>query len=421
MALKDVLAIILGGGAGSRLYPLTKLRSKPAVPIGGKYRLIDIPISNCINAGIDNIYVLTQFMSASLHRHIHQTYRFDVFSSGYVHVLAAQQSMEGMDWYQGTADAVRKQLGRFVDDHHQFEDILILSGDHLYRMDYGRFIRHHRRHRADVTIAVQQVSRDEAPRLGILRADNDARITDFHEKPSPDDLDGLESLAASDRPFLASMGIYVFRREVLRELLDGTEHDDFGRDVLPAAIRTRRVFSFPFHGYWADIGTIRTFYEANLGLTAPRPRFNFYDPRNPIFTRARFLPSTLADGCDLRRTVIADGCQIHGAAIRDTVIGLRSVIGADVRIERTVTMGADFYETAGQKRANAQAGIPDVGIGAGSRITGALIDKNARIGRGVVINPRSPDDADEETELFVARDGVVVIPKNTVIPDGTVI
>jgi glucose-1-phosphate adenylyltransferase len=419
MAMRDVMAVILGGGQGTRLYPLTRLRAKPAVPIGGKYRLIDIPISNCLNADIHKIYVLTQFLSASLHRHIYQTYKFDLFSGGFVYILAAEETPSGMDWYQGTADAVRKQLPRFV--HARVEDILILSGDHLYRMDYAEFVALHREKRADVTIAVQPVARADAPRFGILEAEEDGRISAFHEKPDDDQLGGLESLPDSDKPYLASMGVYVFRQDALREVLEGSDDEDFGRQIIPAAVESLRVYAFPFNGYWEDIGTVGAFYEANLALTLPDPPFDFYDHRHPIYTRPRFLPASRADGCDLERTVMAEGCLIQDSDIRESVIGLRSIIGPDVRIARTVMMGADFYETPDRKAENLKLGQPDVGIGRGSTIEGAIIDKNARLGEGVIIRPHVPDEEMVEAENYVIRDGVVVIPKNAIIPDGTVI
>ena len=419
MPMRDVMAVILGGGQGTRLYPLTRLRAKPAVPIGGKYRLIDVPISNCLNSGVQKIYVVTQFLSASLHRHIYQAYKFDLFSGGFVYILAAEETPSGMGWYQGTADAVRKQLPRFV--HARVEDVLILSGDHLYRMDYAEFVELHREERADVTIAVQPVARADAPRFGILKTDEEGRITSFHEKPQADELDGLESLPDSDRPYLASMGIYVFRQDVMQEVLEESEAEDFGRQILPAAIESLRVYAFPFDSYWEDIGTIRAFYEANLSLTLPEPPFDFYDPKNPIYTRPRFLPSSRADGCDLERTVLAEGCLIQQSDIRESVIGLRSIIGPDVRIARTVMMGADFYETPEQRAENRRLGRPDVGIGRGSIVEGAIIDKNARIGGGVAIRSHAPDEEMVEADNYVIRDGVVVIPKNSVIPDGMII
>jgi glucose-1-phosphate adenylyltransferase len=419
MAMRDVLGVILSGGQGTRLYPLTKLRAKPAVPIGGKYRLIDIPISNCLNADIHKIYVLTQFLSASLHRHIYQTYKFDLFSGGFVYILAAEETPRGMDWYQGTADAVRKQLSHFM--RARAEDVLILSGDHLYRMDYTKFVELHREKRADVTVAVQPVAPADASRFGILKTDEDGRITSFHEKPKPDELEGLECMLGSDRPCLASMGIYLFRADVLREILEGSEAEDFGKQIIPAAIESRRMYAYSFDGYWADIGTIRAFYEANLALTLPDPPFDFYDPLHPIYTRPRFLPSSRADGCDLEQVVLAEGCLIQQSEIRESVIGLRSIIRSDARIARTVMMGADFYETPVRKAENRGLGRPDVGIGHGSVIEGAIIDKNARIGNRVIIRPHALDEEMVETENYVIRDGIVVVPKNAIVPDGTVI
>ena len=419
MPMRDTMAVILGGGRGTRLYPLTKLRAKPAVPIGGMYRLIDVPISNCLNSGVEKIYLLTQFLSASLHRHIYQTYKFDLFSGGFVYILAAEETPHGMDWYQGTADAVRKQLSRFV--HARVEDVLILSGDHLYRMDYAQFIALHREKRADVTIAVQPVARADAPRFGILKTDEDGRIVAFHEKPADDELDGLESLPDSDKPYLASMGIYAFRQDALREVLEASDAEDFGKQIIPSAIDNLRVYAFLFDGYWADIGTIRAFYDANLALTLPDPPFDFYDPKCPIYTRPRFLPASRADGCDLERTVLAEGCLLKDADVRESVVGLRSIIGPDVRLTRTVMMGADFYETPERKVENRALNRPDVGIGRGCVIEGAIIDKNARIGEGVTIRPHEPDEEMVETEDYVVQDGIVVIPKNAVIPDGTII
>jgi len=429
MTIPDVMAVILGGGQGTRLYPLTKLRTKPAVPIGGQYRLIDIPISNCMNSGIHKIYVLTQFLSASLHRHIYQTYKFDMFSGGFVHILAAEETPSGMDWYQGTADAVRKQLPRFI--HAHIEDMLILSGDHLYRMDYVSFIELHREKRADVTIAVQPVAAADAPRFGILKTNADGQITSFHEKPAPDELAGLESLSGGERPYLASMGIYIFRSDVMKNLLMASDAEDFGRQIIPTAIEEARVYAFPFDGYWEDIGTIRAFYEANLALTRPDPPFDFYDPVNPIYTRPRFLPASWVDRCDLAATVLAEGCYLQQSDIHESVIGLRSRIGPETRIARTIIMGADFYETAEQKARNRTLNRPNVGIGRGCSIEGAILDKNVRIGDGVIIRPRDPDEeklderiatGDQHPEVtYTIRGGVVVIPKNGIVPDGTVI
>ncbi len=420
MPMRDVLALILGGGQGTRLYPLTQMRAKPAVPLGGKYRLIDVPISHCLNSDLNRIYVLTQFLSESLHRHIQETYKFDMFSGGFVRVMAAEETRAGMDWYQGTADAVRKQLWRL--SHADAEDILILSGDHLYRMDYRNFVDLHREKRADVTIAVQPVAPTDAPRFGILKTSEEGRITSFHEKPHPDELDGLESIPESDKPYMASMGIYLFRADVLQEMLRDSDAEDFGREIIPAAIERHRVYAFPFDGYWEDIGTVRAFYESNLALTQPDPPFDFYDLEHPIYTHPRFLPPSVTSGsCDLERSVIADGCLLRDSIIRESVIGLRSVIGPDARVVRTVMMGADFYETPEQKAKNRSLDRPDIGIGRGCNIEGAIIDKNARIGENVTIRSHDPQEEMIETENYVIRDGVVVIPKNVVIPDGTVI
>ncbi|HIQ02051.1 MAG TPA: glucose-1-phosphate adenylyltransferase [Anaerolineales bacterium] len=419
MPLRDVLAVVLGGGRGTRLYPLTKLRAKPAVPLAGKYRLIDIPVSNCINSGITRIFILTQFLSASLHRHVYQTYKFDVFSGGFVEILPAEQTLTSTDWYQGTADAVRRQLRRFLS--REPEDVLILAGDHLYRMDYGEFIAFHRESRADVTIAALPVSAHDAPRYGILKTDEEGRIVTFWEKPQgPEVLEGLESRHGDDRPYLASMGIYVFRMDVLAQLLDEIPGDDFGGDIIPAAIQSTRVYAFPFEGYWEDIGTISAFYEANLALTRPTPPFDFYDPSRPIYARPRFLPASRVDGCRLERVVVADGCRLYDADLEECVIGLRSMVRPGTRLFRVVMMGADFYEDEAQKAENHRLGRPHVGIGTGSHIERAIIDKNARIGQGVVIRSHEGEPNREE-ENYVIRDGIVVIPKNAIIPDGTTI
>jgi len=414
----DVMGIILGGGQGSRLYPLTRERAKPAVPIASKYRLIDVPVSNCLNSGIRRIYVLTQFLSASLHRHIAQTYKFDMFSGGSVYVLAAQQTSRGMDWYQGTADAVRKQLRRFTQPG--IEDVLILSGDHIYKMDYRPYLAMHRDKGADVTIAVQPVGAHEATRMGILKTDGKGRITQFHEKPDEGDLPGLVSRGGAE-PYLASMGIYLFKASVLKEMLEGSDDEDFGREIIPKAIESRPVWAYSFGGYWADIGTIEAFYDANLELTVPIPRFNFYDERNPIYTRPRFLPSTRADGCTIQRSMLADGCLIQRSEIRNSVIGLRSVIAPDVTIHESITMGADWYETLDDCAENRRIGLPDMGIGAGCLIERAIIDKNARIGNGVVIRDHRGDEDSEVEGQYAIRDGVVVIERGALIPDGTII
>lgn len=416
----DVLALILGGGAGTRLYPLTKMRSKPAVPLAGKYRLIDIPISNCMNSGIEHIYVLTQYNSVSLHRHIYQTYKFDVFSPGWVQVLAAEQTATSTDWYQGTADAVRKQLVEIRS--FGARDTLILSGDHLYRMDYSAFLRTHRDNQADITVAVKPVSRGDAGRFGLLKTDTDGRIVAFAEKPKdPAVVEDFATGENPDLPCMASMGIYVFRTELLMDLLRNNDGPDFGYHILPAAIEQLKVQSHAFHGYWEDIGTIRSFYEANLALVRRNPPFDFYDAINPIYSHPRFLPGTRLGGdCVINRVLIADGCYVVRSRIDESVIGLRSRIGPNATLTRSIVMGADYYETEADKAENRRLGRPEIGIAADCVIEGAIIDKNARIGEGVVIRS-IPDRPDEETDLYVARDGLIIIPKSAVIPAGTVI
>jgi glucose-1-phosphate adenylyltransferase len=418
VAPDHVLAVVLCGGQGKRLYPLTKSRAKPAVPIGGKYRLIDISISNCINSGITRIFVLTQFLSASLHRHIHRTYQFDAFSSGFVETLAAEQTLSGSGWYQGTADAVRQQITRVLS--REPKDVLILSGDHLYRMDYGRFIRFHRESGADVTVSVLPVPAVDAPRYGILKTNDGGHIVAFQEKPQePEDLEWLESRHGAECPYLASMGIYVFRTGVLVSLLEGSG-DDFGRHILPAAIDALDVYAFPFEGYWADIGTISSFYEANLALTCPHPPFDFYDPERPIYSRRRFLPPSRLDGCRIERAIVADGCCLYDAEVTECVIGLRSIVQPGARLHGVVMMGADYYESDDDKALNRRLGRPNLGVGQGTYIERAIIDKNARIGREVVIRSHEGE-ADREQEHYAIREGIVVVTKNGIIPDGVAI
>jgi glucose-1-phosphate adenylyltransferase len=415
MAFDNMLGLILGGGRGTRLWPLTRLRAKPAVPIAGKYRLIDIPVSNCLNSGIHQIAILTQFNSVSLHRHIARTYNFDFFHPGWVQVLAAVQTFTSAAWYQGTADAVRKQL--FEIEVTGATDVLILAGDHLYRMDYAELVQAHRANEADVTVAVKPIAGRDAGRFGILKMAPDNRITAFVEKPqTPAALNGFASSPDPALPYLGSMGIYLFRTEVLLNLLTAP-HDDFGSDVLPAAIHSHRVFGFPFGGYWEDIGTIRSFYEANLALTEPSPPFSFDDPVRPIYTRPRFLPGSRIYDVRLDRVLLADGCIIEGAEIRRSVVGVRSVIADEVVIEDTVIMGADFYEAEDPRR---NPRVPPLGIGRGSVIRGAIIDKNAHIGDHVRIEP-FPLGADIDQENWTVRDGIVVVPKHAVLAPGTVI
>jgi glucose-1-phosphate adenylyltransferase len=408
-----VLAVILGGGRGTRLWPLTKERAKPAVPIAGKYRLIDIPLSNCLNSGVHQVAILTQFNSVSLIRHISQTYHFDLFHPGWVQILAAEQTTTNLDWYQGTADAVRKQL--FEIEVTGADDVLILAGDHLYRMDYAAMIEFHRQVEADVTVAVRPITAGDATRFGVLRLAGDRRITAFAEKPEDEAvLRRMVSREDADLPYLGSMGIYVFRRQALIELLAGP-HDDFGGDVLPAAIASHRVFGYTFDGYWEDIGSIRAFYEANLGLVQPDPPFAFHDPVSPFYTRPRLLPGSRIYDVRLDRVLLADGCIVEGAEIVHTVIGIRSIIGDGVRIEDTVMMGADYYEAEAPMR---NASAPSIGVGTGSNIRGAILDKNARIGLRVRIEP-FPAGTEIEHETWSVRDGIVVVPKNAVVPDGT--
>jgi glucose-1-phosphate adenylyltransferase len=412
--ISDILAVVLGGGRGTRLFPLTKLRSKPAVPIAGKYRLIDIPISNCINSGIYRIDVLTQFNSHSLHRHINQTYNFDQFHTGFVEILAAEQTLESADWYQGTADALRKQIFQIRSARAKF--VLILAGDHLYRMDYAPMAKFHWDHKADITVAVQPVIRKEASRLGILKRAKEGRISDFAEKTKdPAVLSKFANRADKKRPYLGSMGIYLFNTEVLIELLRENPHfDDFGGDIIPYAIHNCSVFGYDFDGYWRDIGTIRSFYEVNLDLTCQNPPFNFFDSVRPVYTHSRFLPGSVVEDSHLKDVLLADGCQIHQAEITHSVIGVRSVIAAGSKIKDSVLMGADYYVD----EADTDRGKPPIGIGPGCVIEGAIIDKNARLGAEISIRSFPPG-TEITNENWVVQDGIVVIPKNVVLPNGT--
>jgi glucose-1-phosphate adenylyltransferase len=414
--LDKVLGIIMGGGRGTRLYPLTRDRAKPAVPIAGKYRLIDIPISNCINSEIHNIAVLTQYNSVSLHRHITQTYNFDSFHRGYVQIWAAEQTLSSETWYQGNADAVRKQLLEIRSTRADYA--LVLAGDHLYQMDYGEMARYHWESGADITIPVQPVSTEDAPRYGLLkRNENECLISDFVEKPK--DRTQLKRFVSRDdpeRPYIGSMGIYFFNMDTLIEVLETTIDDDFGGEVIPKAIHNYKVCGFDFDGYWEDIGTIRSFYDVNLKLVSPDSPFNFQDPQLRIYSRPRFLPGTKVDGATLDNVMIADGCTVGKAEIQNAVIGLRSQIQNGAVIRDSVLMGADYYDTPEEME---KSGIP-IGIGKNSVIEGALIDKNARIGEGVVIKP-FPLGTEIDGDDWVVRDGIVVIPKKAVISPGTVI
>ncbi|HLO33784.1 MAG TPA: glucose-1-phosphate adenylyltransferase [Anaerolineales bacterium] len=411
-SMNDVLGIIMGGGRGSRLHPLTKQRSKPAVPIAGKYRLIDIPISNCINSGIFRVAILTQFNSVSLHRHITQAYNFDVFHTGWVQIWAAEQTPQSMTWYQGTADAVRKQL--FEIQATGAEYVLILAGDHLYRMDYSGMADYHWERNADITVAVQPVAKSEASRLGILKREADGRISAFVEKPKdPEVQDRFVSRADPERPLLGSMGIYMFKAKVLSDLLTyHLRHDDFGGEIIPEAINSHQVYGFDFDGYWEDIGTIRSFYETNLQLTAPNPPFNFYDAKSPIYTHARFLPGSTVEDSELKDVLIAEGCRIRKAEITHSIVGIRSQIAEGTVIKDSILMGADYYAME-KPRGN----IP-IGISRNCHIECAILDKNVRIGADVVIRP-FPRDKDIDSDLYFVRDGIVVIAKDTEIPAGT--
>ena len=411
---KDILAVIMGGGQGTRLFPLTKVRAKPAVPIGGKYRLIDIPISNCINSNIDRIALLTQFNSVSLHRHITRTYNFDPFHRGWVQIWAAEQTILNDTWYQGTADAVRQQM--FEIHATGSEYTLILAGDHLYRMDYEKMAQHLWETGGDISIALQPVSMEEAPRLGILKRGKNQLITDFVEKPK--DPEVQKTFISRDDPalpLLGSMGIYLFRTEVLDELLRELDVDDFGKEVIPHAIHSHKVVGYDFEGYWEDIGTIRSFYNANLDLTKPSPPFNFYDVNHPIYTHARFLPGSIIAGGTLEDVFLSDGCYIGKAEITRSVIGLRSQIQDGSIIKNTVIMGADYYDIK-----DSPVNDISIGIGENSKIDGAIIDKNARIGANVIISPFPPG-TEEDQNNWSIRDGIVVIPKSVIIPDGTTI
>jgi glucose-1-phosphate adenylyltransferase len=423
----NVLAVIMGGGAGSRLFPLTKERSKPAVPLAGKYRLVDIPISNCINSNLKRIYILTQFNSASLHRHISQSYKFDHFSGGFVEVLAAEQTPTSTSWYEGTADAVRKNLTHLL--NHDFEYVVILSGDQLYRMDFRRIITQHIESYADVTIATIPVPLDEARALGIMEINEERRIVRFVEKPKDPavlaslklPLDSYARLGIEgDEEFcLASMGIYVFNRDLIVRLLENT-HTDFGKHIIPGAIANYRVFSYVFQGYWEDIGTIRSFFEANLDLISELPRFNFFDMSAPVFSRPRFLPGSKINGATIEHAMVGDGCIINPSTISNAIIGIRSIVGAGSELKRVILMGGDYYESHASIMENELVGKPRIGIGQNTRIENAIIDKNARIGDNVVISPADkPQEVDHP--LYHIRDGVVIIPKNGVIPHGTVI
>ncbi len=413
--LDNILAVILGGGVGRRLYPLTKQRSKPAVPIAGKYRLIDVPISNCINSGIHDIAVLTQFNSVSLHRHITQTYNFDIFHRGWVQILAAEQTPRSTDWYQGTADAVRKQLFEIRATRAKY--VLILAGDHLYHMDYDKMAAFHWENNADITVAVQPVAATEAHRLGLLKRNEEQRITAFVEKSRDAEvLAQFVSRPDPERPYLGSMGIYMFNTDVLIDVLEDPQYDDFGGQIIPNAISSKVIYGYDFEGYWEDIGTIRSFYEVNLMLAKPDAPFDFSDPERPIYTHPRFLPGLVIDGATLTNVLLAEGCRVCKARITDCVVGLRSQIADGVRMSRTIMMGADYYDSPTEPR---RGDIP-LGVGKDCQIDGAILDKNVRIGDGVVIKP-FPRGTEMDEGNWVVQDGIVVVPKSTTLYPGTFI
>lgn len=427
---REVLSVILGGGRGTRLYPLTMLRSKPAVPIAGKYRIIDIPISNCINSGCNRIYVLTQFLSVSLHRHIANTYKFDPFSKGFVEILAAQQTNEASDWYQGTADAVRQNIRYIIED--QCSDVLILSGDQLYRMDYGNLLAVHRETKAEITIAVLPVRGEQTPGFGLVRLNDQGRVTDFVEKPqtaeqlapykTPTEWIEKRGIQAQGRNYLANMGIYLFNRDVLIQLLNAPPlATDFGKEIFPRNIHSRHIQAYLFDGYWEDVGTVKSYHEANLALCDTHPPFDFHAAGGVIFTRMRYLPASRVHGARLENALVADGCTIgEGASIRRSLLGVRTQVGRKAQISNTVIVGADSYETPAEKANNARRGVPNIGIGDGTVIDNAILDKDAAVGANVRI-ANVDHVKNGEGKNFVIRDGIVVIPKGAVVEEGTII
>ena len=422
--MHEVLAVILGGGAGTRLFPLTRDRAKPAVPLAGKYRLVDVPISNCINSGVDRIFVVTQFNSASLNRHIARSYVFDRFSGGFVTILAAEQTMTSENWYQGTADAVRRTTFHLKSYAH--DQVIILSGDQLYSMDYRLMLQHHIDHAAEITIAATPVVANDAPGFGILKTNEQQRITEFYEKPKREELAGKESpvdrdLLQAGRVYLASMGIYIFDANVLYDVLDARPNDhDFGREIIPGTIHNRRVFAFPFSGYWNDIGTVRSFFDTNIMLAQPQPAFNLYESNMPLFTDAWTLPPAKVTRSVLQNTIIGEGSVIVDSEITNSVIGVRSFIDSGSRIDRTVFMGADYFRWEQSHHRRATHGPEFPGVGKDARVANAIVDKNASIGNRCVIT-NTQGVVEGSGPGFYIRDGIIVIPKNADIPDGTVI
>lgn len=430
MQQRSVLSLILGGGQGARLFPLTQLRAKPAVPVAGKYRLIDIPISNCINSGINRIYVLTQFMSVSLHRHIAHTYKFDMFNHGFVEVLAAQQTIEGSQWYQGTADAVRQNVRQVEED--PCSDALILSGDQLYRMDYRELIKTHHESDADITIAVLPVPESHVAGFGILKMNEAGRIESFIEKPrvaekehepffTPAEWIESRGIPCDGRNYLASMGIYLFKRDVLLDLLSDPQATDFGRDIFQKHYQRLKVYAHLFDGYWEDLGTIKSYHQSALDLAREKPAFEFYHPDGPIYTRMRFLPAARIGGATIKDSLISDGCVVQsGTTIHHSLLGIRSRMGERCRIVETVIIGADRFETDEERERNRDDGIPNMNVGSDCHIERAILDKDCRVGNRVTINYRGKESS-VDGDCFYVRDGIVVIPKGMVVPDGKVI
>jgi glucose-1-phosphate adenylyltransferase len=425
-ASKRVLSVIMGGGRGTRLYPLTKERCKPAVPLAGKYRLVDIPISNCLNSGYNRIFLLTQFLTASLHRHINKSFHFDPFGAGFIDLLSAEQTNLSTSWYEGTADAVRRNLDHFNGHAHDF--VLILSGDQLYRMDFRKIIEQHVATGADVTIAAIPFPVSKVEGLGLMRVNDDLSITEFVEKPKdPAVIDGLTVSPAleaklepsAEKRCLASMGIYVFSREVLRDAL-ANNMKDFGKEVIPALLGRKKLFSYIFEGYWEDIGTVRAFFEANLALAQPLPPFNFFDRGAPIYTHARYLPASKVNRCSIDYVVIGDGCIVTDSTLKHSVIGIRSVLGENSHFEDVVMMGADYYQTKEEVQSDRDKGRPAIGVGRNCRITHAIIDKNARIGDNVTLSPAGKPDGDYPHSIVI-RDGILCVCKGAEIPSGFVL
>jgi glucose-1-phosphate adenylyltransferase len=418
--MQDIMGVVLSGGQGQRLFPLTKFRSKPAVPLGGKYRLIDIPISNCLNSQINKVFVLTQFNSASLNKHIVQTYKFDMFCGGFVDILAAEQTPDNSNWFQGTADAVRQSIKHLL-PYTDVSYIIVLSGDQLYQMDLRRVIKFHIDQKADITVAAVPVSVGSATNLGLMKVQEDGRAIAWREKPRLEDLAEIRSVRRPDgRDFLASMGIYVFHKKILMDLLTESTAVDFGKELIPQTIHNRRVSAFIFDGYWEDIGTIRTFYEANLALTETSPKFNFYDVNMPIYTHPRNLPGSKLNNCDIHQSIIADGCILTGADVKHSIVGVRSRIGGGTTIKHSIIMGADRFETVEQLEENAAKKIPSMGIGNHCTIINAIIDKEVRIGDNVsIINAHNLQEKDDDN--YSIRDGIIVVPKGSLIRSGTVI